>query len=226
MVICSNGFFWCFPHSLDHDPNLWHLFPDSLAVAVVRLMCKSFDSRKLPVPSRWGGKKWELTLGPSSLAIVTAEPVSKNYVDGWIELFYYFMRRIRVFPFSGETVQMQTAFYSVTMQWESLIPCKFSAPHHNHASSCLCEDHYWDTDRNSGNELGRTFPGTEWGVEACPCPPHTCLHTLGHASGIILLYHGMLPIRGAAGCWQQKNLCFSHSLMSYDIESPQEIQLL
>lgn len=70
IVISSNGFSWCFPHSLDHDPNLWHLFPDSLAVAVVRKkMCKSFDSRKLPVPSRWGGKKWELAPGPPLLPL-------------------------------------------------------------------------------------------------------------------------------------------------------------
>lgn len=44
-------------------------------------------------------------------------------------------------------------------------------------------------------------------------PIHTGLHTLGHARGI-LLYLGMVPIRGAAGFWQQKNLCFSHSLTS------------
>lgn len=88
MMISSNGFSWCFPHSLDHDPKLWHLFPDSLAVAVVRKkMCKSFDNRKLPVPSRWGGKKWELALRPSSLAIVTAEPVRKTM---WMDEVNYF----------------------------------------------------------------------------------------------------------------------------------------
>lgn len=27
MVISSNGLSWCFSHSLDHDPVLWHLFP-------------------------------------------------------------------------------------------------------------------------------------------------------------------------------------------------------
>lgn len=62
----------------------------------------------------------------------------------------------------------------------------------------------------SKNELVRTFPGTDSGVEACPGPPHTCLHTLGHPSGI-LLYHRCGPSEEAAGCWQQKNLCFSHS---------------
>lgn len=54
------------------------------------------------------------------------------------------MRRIRVFPFpfSGETVQMQTAFYSVTMEsFDAIVYVLHSSPH-----SCiqLFEDHFWD----------------------------------------------------------------------------------
>lgn len=221
VVIGSNGFSWCFSHSLDHDPILWHLFPDSLAVAVVRKMCKSFDSRKLPVPSRQGGKKWELALGPSSLAIVTAEPASKNDVDGWSQLFCYFMKRF--FLSLVRQCKCKLPFIQVTIHWEALMPCMFSTPHHIHVSSCLFEAHIWDTNRNSGvSEFCNHIPGMVWAGHfqvqtqewrLVLSPIHSYLHTLGHARGI-LLYLGMVPIRGAAGFWQQKNLCFSHSLMS------------
>lgn len=43
-------------------------------------------------------------------------------------------------------------------------------------------------------------------------PTHMPVHT--GSCQVIPLYFGMLPTRGAAGFWQQKNLCFSHSLMS------------
>lgn len=73
------------------------------------------------------------------------------------------MRRIRLFPFSGEMVQMQTAFYSVTMQWEAPLPCVSSTPHHTHISSCLFEDHFWDTSGNSGvSEFFTHFLRMSW----------------------------------------------------------------